>query len=101
MATTIACPHCNKPLTANVTLNRAPQGPAQLTFDHKLPASVAIARPFPVFRGDGYQQMRQWGAVTDVPTRPGAPLQDHLEGRQEPGGPPSTISCGPNATATW
>ena len=28
-----------------------------------------------MFRGDGYQRMRQWGAVTDTPTRPGAPLQ--------------------------
>ena len=28
MATTIACPHCNKPLTASVTLDRAPRAPA-------------------------------------------------------------------------
>ena len=75
MATTIACPHCNRPLTASVTLDRPPRAAEQLSIHQELPAAVAIARPYPVFRGEGYQRMRQWGAVTDTPTRPGAPLQ--------------------------
>lgn len=73
MATAIAGPHCHKPLMANVTLARAPAA-AQMSFD-ALPAGVAIARPSPMFHGAGAHHMRQWGAVTDVPTRPGAPLQ--------------------------
>ena len=75
VATTIACPHCNRPLTASVTLDRAPRAAEQLSFEQELPAGVAIARPFPGFRGDGYQRMRQWGTVTDSPTHPGAQLQ--------------------------
>ncbi len=67
---TAACPHCGRPVEL-VAGDVAPAPRPPLRFEAGA-GGLPIGRPRPVYRGEGADRMKAWGAVVDTP---GARLQ--------------------------
>ena len=86
-AAPVTCPHCGGPLRLVPDVLDSEAGDragadaqyagARTQHRQRLPGDPGgnIGRPRPIFRGEGAERERQWGAVVDVPAAPGDRVQ--------------------------